>query len=322
MWAPLVYFSGVHADRVALDRWHGDVRGVDAIGRHLDDGVRCSKVRAQSTDPALPLQLLPHRPLPTHHSLRHRPPPPAPVPRPNCTTQLPTASCAPPPPTFTRTMGRSQALLLLLTENVLRQPCVLVEVAHALRMEVPIVPVCVVGGGYDFESARRQLSGLHHTLDEGAMDELRRALRADDLTVPQISGMLASALPSIIAISYPPNGTPSEVDAALNDIISRVARTKKAIAALRKVALPATLLHRATSAVSSISGRSRQVAVTRANTWRSEASASELSLPAPSPCASHRSENARATSTASIELSGELDLGESQHLACEAGSAR
>eukprot|EP00966_Prymnesium_polylepis_P056162 1299217-Prymnesium_polylepis.1 len=70
-------------------------------------------------------------------------------------------------------------LVLMLTKNVLTRPWVLLEVFWAIKEGTAIIPINVVGAGYDFGVGKKLLSDLSNQLqkhDLGALEELHRVL--------------------------------------------------------------------------------------------------------------------------------------------------
>ena len=66
--------------------------------------------------------------------------------------------------TILHSLGRSEALLLVLTESVLYRPWVLLEVYEAIRLKLPIMCVNVAGGGYRFDGVSSYLANLESEL--------------------------------------------------------------------------------------------------------------------------------------------------------------
>ena len=102
---------------------------------------------------------------------------------------------------------------MLLTKHLLTDPASLFEVWKALKREIPIVPVAVVGGGYDFEEAMAAYSDLQAALDKaqaGAAQELE-ALLPDKTTVYDVGEKLHASLTALIAISWCPQGSKNQV---------------------------------------------------------------------------------------------------------------
>ena len=56
--------------------------------------------------------------------------------------------------------AKSGSLILLQTKGVLTRPWCLLEVYWATRCRIPIVPVFLSNGGYDYEASRRLLADL------------------------------------------------------------------------------------------------------------------------------------------------------------------
>ena len=127
-------------------------------------------------------------------------------------------------------IGRSHALLLLLSGNVLARPWTLLQIYEAIRLERPLVCVEVQGRGYAHAEAREWLKNLRVELDSsapGATAEIRRVLHARGASFSQMQAALSAVLPSIIAITFTPDGSQNHVDAVLVDVCERLIREKQ-----------------------------------------------------------------------------------------------
>ena len=86
---------------------------------------------------------------------------------------------------------------------------------------IPIVPVFVVGGGYDYGHAREQLADLRATLDENALG----VLRSRQVSLPEMSRRLSAALPSLISVPFDPaEADEAGINASVEHILRRLGR--------------------------------------------------------------------------------------------------
>ena len=106
-------------------------------------------------------------------------------------------------------LGKAEALLLLLTQNVLEVPSVLLQVYEAIKKGMPIVVVRVEGGGYNFGAASHYLNHLETELgqkDASALEELKSHLAnfEGETSLDEMQSQLASVIPSMIAVPFNP----------------------------------------------------------------------------------------------------------------------
>ena len=117
---------------------------------------------------------------------------------------------------------------MLLTKNLLHEPAVLLEIYEAVRQGKTMVPICLVGRGYDYKEAIDHLSDLKTGLGEPGLTELRQALEArssapDDKTlgVADLQAALLATLPRIIAVNWEPESGRNQLDATVANVIAR-----------------------------------------------------------------------------------------------------
>ena len=124
-------------------------------------------------------------------------------------------------------LGRSKALLLLQTKDVLTRPWVLLECYEAVRRGLPVVTVRLDGRDYDYDDARNLLANLRTELplrNPGALADLEARAGMLGVDVGTIQSTLAATLPHLISAEYDPAGSDNQVNAALRDIVDRLRR--------------------------------------------------------------------------------------------------
>ena len=139
----------------------------------------------------------------------------------------------------------SDVLLLVQTKNVLTRPWCLLELYTAVRNNVPVLPLVVEGGGYDFHQARMLLGRLETALEEanpGATQTLRELLADGVVPVPpnteppsisDMSARLSTTIPFLISGQYDPAASDKQHEASMQDIVQRHLRAIKAEARRR-----------------------------------------------------------------------------------------
>ena len=89
-----------------------------------------------------------------------------------------------------------------------------------------MVPICLIGRGYDFKDAQGHLSDLEARLDPAKLFELRQALGglASDARDPKsVQAALFATLPRIIAVNWEPESGKHQLDArAVVNVLWRV----------------------------------------------------------------------------------------------------
>ena len=128
-----------------------------------------------------------------------------------------------------KSVAESDALLLLQTASTLTTPSVLLEVFVAVRLGLPIVPIRVVGKGYDFSAAKTLLADLRGELprrDPAALDLLGRLLGhlEPPATVDDVASALVDAVPNMISVEFNPLGTDHAVAASIRDVVDKLRR--------------------------------------------------------------------------------------------------
>ena len=135
----------------------------------------------------------------------------------------------------------AEAVVVLLSGHVLHEPATLIEIYNAVEQGKPVVPICLMGRGYDFKDAQAHLSDLEARLDPQKLAELRQALAglASDAPVPKIVSVgelqaaLLATLPRIIAVNWEPESGKHQLDAAVANVLARL-KTRAGAPALKK----------------------------------------------------------------------------------------
>jgi hypothetical protein len=121
----------------------------------------------------------------------------------------------------------AKAVLLFLTEGCLLRPWLLLECYVACVHGVPLVPLMVTGGQYDYAAARQTLANLRQTLDEqnpGASAVLEVALETMGASLDDLQEKLRGTIPHLIALPFSPNDTANAMLALVQDIVERVSK--------------------------------------------------------------------------------------------------
>ena len=155
----------------------------------------------------------------------------------------------------------AEALAVLLSKHVLHEPAALMEVYDAVQQGKPILPICLIGRGYDFKDAQAHLGDLEGRLGPQKLVELRQAfagLASDSpgsksATICELQAALLATLPRIIAVNWEPEGGKHQLEATVTSVLVRL-KTKAGAPALKKSVLkmaPALRLARAPQSTSS-----------------------------------------------------------------------
>ena len=156
----------------------------------------------------------------------------------------------------------AEALAVLLSKHVLHEPAALMEVYDAVQQGKPILPICLIGRGYDFKDAQAHLGDLEGRLGPQKLVELRQAfagLASDSpgskaATVCELQAALLATLPRIIAVNWDAEGGKHQLEAAVTSVLVRLLKTKAGAPTLKKTVLkmaPALRLARAPQSASS-----------------------------------------------------------------------
>lgn len=134
-------------------------------------------------------------------------------------------------------VGHADSLLLLQTSDVLHQLDCLLQIYTAVRRRIPILPIFIEGGGYDYATSAALLKDLSQ-LPAASFSQLQQLIAEgvvphDPATQrpPSIMDMqrvLSKTVPSLISRTFNPAGSDAHVDALMKDLIERLQRAKKA----------------------------------------------------------------------------------------------
>ena len=128
----------------------------------------------------------------------------------------------------------AEAVAVLLTKNCLRDPCVLVELYHALQQGKPVVPICLMGHGYDFKGGSELLGDLATGLTPKELIGLNKALGSlSNGSVEDVQTALVATLPRLIAINWEPEGGKNQLDAMVTNVLARL-KSKSTASALKR----------------------------------------------------------------------------------------
>jgi hypothetical protein len=111
----------------------------------------------------------------------------------------------------------SKVLVVLLTKRYFTRPWCLAELHAALEGNVPIVPVNLIGGGYNFVEGAQFLSTLTpQTLDQTGVAGASAVLQDIGIDITELGKKLFAVLPKLIAVSFNPNEVPRVLEAQLD----------------------------------------------------------------------------------------------------------
>ena len=128
-------------------------------------------------------------------------------------------------------VGRAEAIAVLLSEHVLHEPAALVEIYQCARQGKVIVPICLVGRGYDYKKAGDHLGNLEAGLSARKLTELQQRLEAlssvdapndTAVSVASLQAVLLATLPRIIAVNWEPEGGKHQLDATVTNVLARL----------------------------------------------------------------------------------------------------
>ena len=128
-------------------------------------------------------------------------------------------------------VGRAEAIAVLLSEHVLHEPAALVEIYQCARQGKVIVPICLVGRGYDYKKAGDHLGDLEAGLSACKLTELQQRLEAlssvdapndKAVNVASLQAVLLATLPRIIAVNWEPEGGKHQLDATVTNVLARL----------------------------------------------------------------------------------------------------
>ena len=126
---------------------------------------------------------------------------------------------------------RAEAIAVLLSERVLHEPAALVEIYQCAQQGKVIVPICLVGRGYDYKKAGDHIGDLEAGLSACKLTELQQRLEAlssadapNDtvVSVASLQAVLLATLPRIIAVNWEPEGGKNQLDATVTNVLARL----------------------------------------------------------------------------------------------------
>jgi len=121
-------------------------------------------------------------------------------------------------------VSKAKALLLFLTEGCLLRPWLLLECFWACAHHVPIVPLFVAGGEYDYGAARHTLANLRDELEAhnpGAVEAIEAALEPLSVPFGTLAASLQSTIPHLISLPYSAHDSTTQMLALVSDIVER-----------------------------------------------------------------------------------------------------
>ena len=121
-------------------------------------------------------------------------------------------------------LDATRGVVLLQTKSVLAHPVRLLQLFEMVSEGRPLVCVNVVGGGYDFGKTKPFLQNLATELPN--FSTLRDELAKSNLTVGKLVRSLCKAVPMSISVFFNPGGTDVAQDAAIRDVIDKLARAQ------------------------------------------------------------------------------------------------
>jgi len=123
----------------------------------------------------------------------------------------------------------SEGFVVLLTKRLQTDPHALFEIWSAFHRQIPVVPVVITGGGYDFDAASTAFADLENALeaaDSGSADVLRGHL-ADNVSIEAVGKLLSSSLTALIAVAWSPQHGKNHLGAIVDDILTRVKKMRQ-----------------------------------------------------------------------------------------------
>jgi len=124
-----------------------------------------------------------------------------------------------------REVKRSKALVFFLTKNAETRPWVLLEIFWACNSNIPLIPLHVVGGGYEYATGRAHFADLRKALEElnpGAVQHIEEVLEPHGYTFDELAETLKGTVPHLISLSYNPYASATRMMALLQDMEGRI----------------------------------------------------------------------------------------------------
>jgi GTP-binding protein EngB required for normal cell division len=122
----------------------------------------------------------------------------------------------------------TRVLVLIQTKETLFRPFVLGEVITALEAGIPIVPVVIRNGGYEFSKAAEFVSSsdFREALNRDSLGCVE-VLEKQGLNLSQAASWLKSSLPQLISIELDMNTTAKRMDVMIEEIAEAILTAKK-----------------------------------------------------------------------------------------------
>ena len=129
----------------------------------------------------------------------------------------------------------ANSVAILLTKNVLYDVNTLISLYQACVLGKTIIPVCVIGRGYDYRVAPLHLADLKEGLGKAKSFQLQTRLQTEmdaegkPATLAKLQSALASTLPRIIAVNWEPEAGKNQLSAAVTNIVARLERKRESV---------------------------------------------------------------------------------------------
>ena len=126
----------------------------------------------------------------------------------------------------------SAVLVLIQSKMVLSRPYCVLELLTAIKHEVPIVGLNLVGGNaaYDFEDAAFWLSNLDSLWEDNDYAiNLLQENGWDDLT--EVAYLLSTVVPARISVPLQPGASAATIDATLEDLLQSMNKAEPTVVA-------------------------------------------------------------------------------------------
>ena len=136
--------------------------------------------------------------------------------------------CVTIPAPETKQLGHdAKALVVLLTKESLRDAALLVSLYSFAVRSKTIIPMMLIGRGYDYKAAMAHLADLRTGLTKPELAQLVAALAEEvdadgkQATVDAVQSVISSTLPRIIAVNWEPEAGKNQLDASVSNVIAR-----------------------------------------------------------------------------------------------------
>ena len=125
---------------------------------------------------------------------------------------------------------KMKVMIVLLSKSYLTRPWCLVELYTAIKHNIPLVTVNIIGGGYDFDKGKEFLQSMTpETLDK-ANNGASKILQDIDIDVTEMGKVILSVLPNIIAQEFNANANTkiitTQVEVIIDKVIQEADKTK------------------------------------------------------------------------------------------------